>query len=184
MKMKTSIGKRLRGRRGFTVAEVLLAMLILLMATAVVAAGIPAAANAYHKVVDSANAQILLSTTMTRLRSELSTASQVQYDGTTITYLDPTGSRSVLTLTAYRQDSQDVPGIYLQEYADVIPDSDLYKHPLVSRAAADRSLYVTYRIESYTGGVITFADLSVNKAGDTIVSIPAFQVRVLSDLNQ
>ena len=56
--------KRLNSRTGFTLAEVLITVLILLMITAVVAGGMPVAANAYYKVVDAANAQVLLSTAM------------------------------------------------------------------------------------------------------------------------
>ena len=52
---------------GFSLAETLMAVLILLMVTSVVATGIPAAANAYFKAVDASHAQVLLSTTMISL---------------------------------------------------------------------------------------------------------------------
>ncbi len=79
-----------RRRAGFTLTEMLMTTLILLMVTAIVAAGIPVAVNAYQKVLNAANAQLLLSTTISRLQEELSTAVEVWTDtessGTTVTY--------------------------------------------------------------------------------------------------
>ncbi len=67
----------LRSKAGFTIVEMLMTTLILLMVTAIVAAGIPVAVNAYEKVLDAANAQLLLSTTISRMQEELSTAVEV-----------------------------------------------------------------------------------------------------------
>ena len=60
------IRNKLHNRKGFSLAETLMAVLILLMVSAVVAAGIPMAREAYEKAVDAANAQTLLSTTITK----------------------------------------------------------------------------------------------------------------------
>ncbi len=51
-----------------------MAVLILLLVSSVIAAGIPAATNAYKSAVDGANARALLSTTVNALRGELSTS--------------------------------------------------------------------------------------------------------------
>ena len=72
--MMKTIKKSFRDKRGFSLAEVLIAILLVLMMTSIVAAGMPAATNAYYIIVDSANAQTLLSTTMTSMRDELSSA--------------------------------------------------------------------------------------------------------------
>ena len=69
--------RKLVGSRGFTLAETLIAVLILMMVSAIVAGAIPAASNAFTKAVDAANAQVLLSTAKTVLRDELSTAADV-----------------------------------------------------------------------------------------------------------
>ena len=76
--MKT-YNKRRSG--GFTLAETLMTVLILLMVSSVLAAGIPVAVQAYDKVIDAANAQLLLSTTISRLEEELSTAVEVWMTG-------------------------------------------------------------------------------------------------------
>ena len=86
MKKKNALRRKLKSKVGFTLTELLLTTLILLMVSSVVAVGVPTAANAYFKVIDAANAQILLSTTVTRLKSELSLASYVSGDGNSIVY--------------------------------------------------------------------------------------------------
>ena len=63
-----------KNENGFSLAETLMAVLILLLVASVIVAGIPAAASAYKNAVDGANARALLSTTVEALRSELSTA--------------------------------------------------------------------------------------------------------------
>lgn len=73
--------RKLNNRAGFTLAETLIAILILLMVSSVVAGGVPAASNAYYKAVDGANAQVLLSTAATALRDELATARDIVQNG-------------------------------------------------------------------------------------------------------
>ena len=103
--------RKLNRAAGFTLAETLVAVLILLMFTAVVAEGLPAAVSAYRKAVDASNAQILLSTTVDALRGELSTAWDVETDGTTISYKSShTGAESKIYLDDKKQ-------IILEEYA-------------------------------------------------------------------
>ena len=131
--------KRLRSNLGFTLAELMIAMLILSMVTAVAAGGIPVAINANTRVVETANAQVLLSTTMTKLREELGTASEIKsVNDHEIVYESENGSESRI----YRTDS----GIMIREYADVVSDlSDkTYEHLLVSKSAANKNLYVTF----------------------------------------
>ena len=67
-------GKKLKKPQGFSLAETLVALLIILLVASVVAAGMPAAKDAYFKVIESANAQVFLSTTLTTLRNEMTTA--------------------------------------------------------------------------------------------------------------
>ena len=116
----------------------MIAMMIMLMVTGIAAGGIPVAINAYTKVVDTANAQVLLSTTITKLREELGTAENIRISGTTITYESENGSESRI----YTTDS----GIMIREYADIVSDEndDTYEHLLISKSAANKNLYVTY----------------------------------------
>lgn len=74
MRVLRERGASKRSRAGFTLTETLAAVAILLLASSIVAAGVPAATQAYVAAVDNSNAQVLLSTTTTRLRDELSVA--------------------------------------------------------------------------------------------------------------
>lgn len=63
-----------RARQGYSLSELLVAMTVLMLVSAIMVAGIPSAFRAYANVVDASNAQVLLATTATRLRDELSMA--------------------------------------------------------------------------------------------------------------
>lgn len=140
---------KLKGNKGFTLAETLLAVLILLLVSGIVAAGVPAAKNAYEKVVLGANAQVLLSTTLTALRDELGTAREVAVasDKTTVSYI----SADTLTRSTVYLDSTNN-HIVLQEYAQTSDDllalgitvKQGVPRDLVSPEAATADMYVTY----------------------------------------
>lgn len=72
------LGLKTENRKGFSLTELLAAVLILSMVSAVVAGGIPVAKDAYEKITLSANAQVMLSTAISALRNELGTATQVK----------------------------------------------------------------------------------------------------------
>lgn len=153
--------RKLNSAKGFTLAEMLVVILILVMVAGVVAAGIPVASEAYVKVVDSANAQVLLSTTVAALRDELSTASQVQASGGVLTYRAANGANSRLSLNGEQ-------GILLEEYIDFTqPDASAPSRPLVSSKAATERFYTVYDSDgvSYANGVVTITGLKVKKIG-------------------
>lgn len=75
-KIKARLG---RLTAGFTLTEMLVTLFILTLTSTLLATGIPVAIDTYHKVVNSSNAQLALSTTIGVLRSELGTASDVRY---------------------------------------------------------------------------------------------------------
>ena len=159
--------RKLKERAGFTLAEMLLATLILLLVSSIVVAGIPAAKNAYEKVVLGSNAQILLSTTAAALRDELGTAWDVKAGEGELRYFSAdTGTVSRL----YIENNM----IMLQEYAG-LEDIDGNKtgrvRPLISEAAATSDLYVTYGSVSYDGqnGIVKFSDLKVCRSSNDAV---------------
>ncbi len=148
--------KKLNSRAGFTLTEMLLAVLILLMVSVIVITGIPAAKNAYEKVVLASNAQVLMSTTITTLRNELGTANDIKGDDTAgmgVTYYNMTrGAVSRIYIDSSKNE------IYLDRYYSggglmIVdgPDDDLILEakPLVlarntsAKISADE-LYVTY----------------------------------------
>ena len=184
------IAKKLRNNNAFTLAETLITVLILLMVSAVVAGGVPSAANAYRKAVDAANAYSLLSTTVNALRDELSTARDVSVSGNTITYYSSdTGSQSTISVV------NDV--IMLQQYSDwseEYMDTDYTAaqpaaRPLVTDAAKIKGkLKISYKAAAFdpdteiitiTGLAVTITDTTPER---TIVEMPetGLQIRVIT----
>ncbi|MBR4703511.1 MAG: prepilin-type N-terminal cleavage/methylation domain-containing protein [Oscillospiraceae bacterium] len=159
--MKRSLQK-LNNQSGFSLTEMLVVLIILLLVTGVVAAGMPVAANAYTKVVDAGNAQVLLSTTMTALREELSTATDISVkEGTTELERYRSARYSVLAQLSIEND------VIMLEYlrddgSSLGTDSDSRAiRPLVSRAAATKNLYVIFDKILYSNGMFTVEGLRV-----------------------
>lgn len=156
---------KITDKKGFTLAESLVAILIMLMVSSIMVAGIPAAKNAYDKVILRSNAEMTLSTAIHALRNELSVARDIEIDETDqtkITYSSGTyGSTSVIKVGA------DEKGILYQRYAGDGKPSALAK--LVSDGASDNQnqLYVTYEkvIMDADKNYISFNNLKVCKSG-------------------
>ena len=197
--MKQNNQKRNRG--GFTLAETLIAVLILTMVAGIVAGGIPAARNALDKAVDASHSQLLLSTTMTSLRNELAMASSITCASEPddddesvaedpaavearkiISYVDSSGA--VCTL----QSMDD--GIYVTKEASPDISSGVY-HPripprlLVSEQAATKNLYAAFTSASYNNGIVKIEGLKVcKKQGDSELVLSdlgdvAFEIEVI-----
>lgn len=166
------ISKKLKSHKGFTLAETLLAVLILLLVSVIVANGIPAASKAYEKTVLAANAQSLMSTTVAALRDELGTAWKVSVAGNEVTYYSAdTGNRSVL-----KKGSNDA--IIITEYIstdglNTQTTSVGNERELTPSATLTQDLTITYDTVTYTYdvtndyGIVVFSDLQVTPKGKT-----------------
>lgn len=66
--------ENMRATAGFSLTEALVTLAILVMVSTIMATAVPAAYQSYQHIVDASNAHLLLSTTATRLRDELSVA--------------------------------------------------------------------------------------------------------------
>ena len=169
--MKTILKKLKKCEAGFSLAETLIAILILLLVSSIVAAALPTASNVYMKTVDAANAQVLLSTVMTELRNELGDATiESPKDGaggttTTITYINGNGGYRELSLVSTGDIEQR--GILLTirklDPATGQITSSTDKRLLVNSTAATGDLVVSYTGASFADGVLTFTELTVTK---------------------
>lgn len=180
--------KKLLSARGFTLAETLICVLILLMVAGIVGAGIPAASNAFTKAVDAANAQVLMSTTITVLRNELSTATEVQPgdDGKTITYRSgSTGSssklecdadgKSIIVTTTYGYDG------FWEEAEEEETKPKSVKSTLVSAAASTKNLSISLSDITKANGVLS-VKVTVNMDRQTApVAERTIKLRLFAD---
>lgn len=180
--MKKTAKRRYRplGRKGFTLSETLVAVLILMMVTAVIAGALPAAQKAYYSVVDGANARILVSTTVTALREQLESATGVEVDdgGTSVTYVS--GDNGALS----RISSGDN-GIMLEEYLDYAAGtaSGDTSRLLVSDKAASGRLWAAFDSLSYADGLFTVTGLKVfgRESDQELAGADIVVIRVLTD---
>lgn len=196
--------RKLHKTGGFTLTELMATMVILLLVAGIVAAGIPAAARAYVKVVDAANAQVLLSTTMTVLRDELGQATKVNVASATTGEGDGAVTEYTITYRGGNTGSETVlengtNGIVIREYLDDAFDptdgmSDEMKEaienarngrPLVTAAAAGRlrssdSLRTSFGRVDYADGLFTIHDLTVWKDGLEAAKMEQYQIRAVA----
>ena len=167
------IKKIKQNQSGFSLAETLMAVLILLMVSEVVAVGIPSAASALSKIVDASNAQLLLSTTITKLRDELSTArvndtDKIVCSETSIKFVDGSGISCEISC-----ETGDDPGIYIKEG----PTS---KRLLISNAASNKNLHAECSF-GYDEGIITINGLKILKGNKEVVKEDVVKINILSD---
>ena len=171
------IFKRIKNRRGFTLTETMVTLIIVLLVFGIVVTGIPIAVNALHKIVDTANAQLLMSTTMIKLRDELGKAESVSTSGTAITYQTSDGFNRRIDC----KDNADDGGIYV-EYLSGLSGTASKPELLVSKPAANKNLHMVYKVASpaYSKGVLTLTDLEVKRGSETLFTIDTFKIRVLT----
>ena len=167
------IKRKIRDKRGFSLAETLLAVLILMLVSVIVATGMPAATNAYNKVVLGANAKVMLSTAITALHDELGTAWQVgkaegDTTNTKLVYFNAsTGAKSELSL-------DNAKSIQIRDYislnGDLIHDTSYTGGKAYHLVADEKAgMYVTYTKIGYNNGIITIEGLKVVKDDGTTV---------------
>jgi len=199
MKMNKMLRKRLADHRGFSIAELMVTILILVMVSGVVAAGIPVAANAYYKVVDVANGQVLLSTTATAMRTQLESATEI------VELIDETNRKGVLFkckstgVTGLVWDkaragdgvliipymAEDDSGKY-KEQMDVSNSTPLFTRPLVSLRAATDNLHTEFSSITYDADkkLLTIQNLQVVRIanGETkvIAKMDVFYIRAVN----
>lgn len=163
---KRGMGKR--GLRGFTLVETMLALLIFVALTTIVAMGIPTAFNTYKNVVKASNAQIVLSTTTSALQNELGSAVDVNtVTGTTTvaTYQGEGGywygieaGDNQPNVVYYGYSSADAVGNQWTPADGMQISGSAASHPLIPEAAVEsEGLKVQFDSITYDADAKTFA---------------------------
>ena len=180
------IKNKIAEKTGFSLTELLTTTLILSLVTATIASSIPGAIRAYRTVVDVANANILLTSTITKLRSELTGASKIdkkKLDDTNGKVLDYTNGKGVLCRIEFVESNDKAKGIYYYEFkgADRTKPDPSGGYLLVSQEAASKKMYVKGSVGKDANGDLQFIGLSVWKDDrDITKSNITFTVRLLS----
>lgn len=176
--------KKIKHNAGMTLAETLLAVLILLLASSIVATGVPAARNAYEKVILSSNAELLLSTTIMALRNNLSTAKSIQINGDNrgLSYYDvETGYRYTLE----NEGINERDGIWIYTNAKDGEDARRLVSEASSTAASKGDLYVTFTAVSLTteasGKYLNFKKLQVKHGSSILTELEDYSIRVIAN---
>lgn len=149
-----------RKEAGFSLAETLMAVALLSLATGIVASGMSVVLDVYYKSIDVANAQVALSTTVTVLRDELSSAKNIEVSSNEITYVN--AHTGVLNKIFNGDDTN----IKLQAYANVESGNDAFLYSIVSDKAITDSLNTSYDSVRYENGLIIIEGLKVTKKGN------------------
>ncbi len=105
--------------KGFTLTETLLTIVLVMMMTAAVAAGISIINSSMQKIQNKANAQVLLSTTVTLISDELKYATEVTTEGGKV-FIKSSDTDAWYT---YENGSDDsIKGIVRSYYTETIND--------------------------------------------------------------
>ena len=180
------IKNKIAEKTGFSLTELLATTLILSLVTATIASSIPGAIRAYRTVVDVANANILLTSTITKLRSELTGASEIKIssDKKTVDYTNGKGVLCRIKFVESVESNDKAKGIYYYEFkgADIKRKDPIVSYLLVSQEAASGEMYVKGSVKKDdANGDLQFIDLSVYKdVRDITKSKIKFTVRLLS----
>lgn len=152
--------RRKTGKRGFTLGETMVALLIVVLLTAVVAAGIPTAQRAFVQVVDAGNAEVLLSTALIELQTRLSTATEVRLktddDSFLIAYKDG-GTNLWFSVVDNAEIGLTVQQILMSPDGTVGTLTEPFTRPLVTNKAATEHLRATAEAIGYNSATETFS---------------------------
>ena len=157
MKASRIIRKKSGRKSGFSLIETVVSLLIIVLMSGMMVTGIRLAVKVYTTVVDKANAQVLLTTTETILRNELSTARNIEKQTDGISYQNSvTGQKCTLS-------SPDTDILKIQ-------DGKTDEKRLIQETTGTKNLHIRFEkiIFSTDGRYITVSGLTVTKGTQTL----------------
>ena len=158
--------KRITGNQsGFSLAETLVALLVLTLVSVMMVNGIRLAVREQRKITDKANAQILLSTTVTELRSRLMNAYDISVsEGENEISFSDWSTKNRLIIVS------EPDGIRIS-YGDE-------KKLLVTSEAASKDMHVECSFAYDGSGLISIKEIKVKKEGNVLAELEEFLIRI------
>lgn len=151
---------------GFTLVEMLCAVLVLLLVSALMAVGVQLATKAYSREVTHSEAQVLLTTLRTTVSDELRYAGTTEVNGSTITFFSQTyGAGSAFSV---------------DENGQVL----LKDNKLLSKNAYPHGITANVELKSYNENTRIFTvSITVNDSDGSELGSSDFQVKRLNKSN-
>lgn len=146
------------GQGGFTLAETLIAILLMSFVGLIVTGGISMGARVYGEITERSNAELLLSTTLMRMRDELDRVEETWTQGNTTYFRTSTSNwRSLVTAKGNEK------GVFIKEYKGY--NLQIPANPF----AADGEIreLVTNAMGGKDGLYATFTNLAYVESDDT-----------------
>ena len=154
-----------RAKQGFTLVELLCAIVVLLLVSALMVTGIQLGIRALNKSVSASEARVLCSTLQTTVSDELRYAGTTQRDGNAITFFSQNYSGEGVGFSA------DEEGHVLLGEKKLLPNN-AYPH----------GLRATVQLTDYDSGRRVFSvAVTVTNASGTVLAETAFEVRQLNE---
>lgn len=166
--IKSTVHNVLRSHKGFSLTELLVTLVLVGLISAAVAGGISMVARSYTKVVDRADAEQLLSTTVSRITDELSYAREyatepitVSADKKTVDFVSGlTGMRVRITAGSGAEDS-----LHMYYYFKDNPSADDWTEiPMVDSKMKTR-MSINYNTINYDDGKFVIVGFNVTLKG-------------------
>ena len=153
-----------RKNAGFTLVEMLCAVIVLLLVSALMAVGVQLATKAYSREITHSEAQVLLSTLRTTVSDELRYAGTTEVSGSTITFFSQT----------YGDDAS----FSVDENGQVL----LKNNKLLSKNAYPYGIKAQVNLTAYdsTSRIFT-VEITVNDSDGSPLGSSAFQVKKLNE---
>lgn len=145
-------------RKGITLMEMLAVVVIVVLFTAMVVTGTQLSLRSYSAVTDESNAEVLLSTTVTLLRTEFTTATDISVSDNKVSYSKGSSGMSSVIRSGSGDTASDTNAqIYITQAGK--------ERPLVQNITATNGLCVRYdSAKLLANGKVQIDKLEVYKA--------------------
>lgn len=187
-KKKNTVLDVLRSQKGFSLSELLVTLVLIGLITLAMAGGIGMIVRSYTKVVDRADAEQLLSTTVSRITDELSFALPYSAtmmvknpnDHTTVDFVSGlTGMRVRITKGT---ETDPLMHMYYYYYNQALDKDELKEIPLIDSKLKNR-MTVDFESIEYNNGCFTIENIAVRlkEKNITAIKIDSYTVARIND---